>query len=533
MDGQQRLTTLYIILQHLVATKFKKLLSCSCLECYHLYYATKPGLHGMLENISSTPCTNGSIDAWYIGRAWEAVREWVEGEKGKGVSRYTVGRNRNIDEVLEMLYRLLIPATDDNPKTIKFIWYELLDPDVVGEKAFRAINSGRIPLMGVELIKALFLMKRNFKGAVMAQERIALEWERIEDRLGDDAFWGFLARFKEATELEHTNRMEVLFALLDPNKEEGATRKETRGLRYFTQYYDLFAQYDAQQNLDKVVKGEWGKIMGVFWVLDDWFSKPILHNYIGLLARLDPNATLQSLHESWSTKQSASEFRDFLRDRIQEHLKLTEEIFDTLDYEESRKETIRKVLLTFNVELLSQEPEEGKNPGSIASHFPFAQFEAEAHDIEHVDSQTGKELEDMSKDELEKLWAIYCEAGFINKITPEETPAREFIIEQISQLQAYYKEGAKEEDGMHGIGNLALLRLRINRGYGNAIFPLKRMRIIEAMEKGVYIPRGTELVFLKLYNKKGDTMLDRWTGEDADSYKAYMKLVVAKFFTEK
>ncbi len=80
-----------------------------------------------------------------------------------------------------------------------------------------------------------------------------------------------------------------------------------------------------------------------------------------------------------------------------------------------------------------------------------------------------------------------------------------------------------------GIGNLALLDSGTNRSYGNAIFPVKRRRVIfEAMGKGSYVPSLTEAAFAKSYSP-GATQMRYWGESDAAAYHDAMKAMFEEF----
>ena len=68
------------------------------------------------------------------------------------------------------------------------------------------------------------------------------------------------------------------------------------------------------------------------------------------------------------------------------------------------------------------------------------------------------------------------------------------------------------------IGNLTLLDQETNRSYKNAVFPVKRHRVLKLDAHGVFVPHCTRNVFLKSYSPQvGHTM--HWTQEDADGYR--------------
>ena len=57
---------------------------------------------------------------------------------------------------------------------------------------------------------------------------------------------------------------------------------------------------------------------------------------------------------------------------------------------------------------------------------------------------------------------------------------------------------------MHGLGNLALLQRDFNSKLNNAVFALKRERILQLDEAGAYILPCTRNVFLKYYTASAE-----------------------------
>jgi hypothetical protein len=74
------------------------------------------------------------------------------------------------------------------------------------------------------------------------------------------------------------------------------------------------------------------------------------------------------------------------------------------------------------------------------------------------------------------------------------------------------------EEGMHGLGNLALLQRDFNSKLNNAVFALKRERILELDGKGAYILPCTRNAFLKYYTAAEDQQLSIWGPQDQSPY---------------
>ena len=78
-----------------------------------------------------------------------------------------------------------------------------------------------------------------------------------------------------------------------------------------------------------------------------------------------------------------------------------------------------------------------------------------------------------------------------------------------------------EDDGGepdNSIANLALLDQETNRSYQNAVFPVKRQRVLDLDEHGVFVPHCTRNVFLKCYSPQVDHTM-YWTQQDRDGYR--------------
>ncbi|MDR4497957.1 MAG: DUF262 domain-containing protein [Candidatus Scalindua sp.] len=203
IDGQQRLTTIYLILNYLnqdfVEQKRDKL--------FELDYETRADTKRFLNELDNSTIDHDNIDFYFIHEAYKAISEWF----GQRDSKFDKGEFRSKFKF-----------------NSKIIWYESQEEDSIS--IFTRINIGKIPLTNAELIKALFLNSSNFdKGKVeklrLKQLEIASEWDAIEHALQDDRFWYFLTGNKVST-----NRIEFIFNLM--NKEEDSSDTYST-FRYF------------------------------------------------------------------------------------------------------------------------------------------------------------------------------------------------------------------------------------------------------------------------------------------------------------
>jgi len=98
----------------------------------------------------------------------------------------------------------------------------------------------------------------------------------------------------------------------------------------------------------------------------------------------------------------------------------------------------------------------------------------------------------------------------------------------ISVLKHFQEVDDSEAD--NGLFNLALLDKGTNRSYKNAVFAVKRNRILDLDRDGVFVPLCTRNVFLKCYNPQVDHVMF-WTERDQDGYRLAMIDALHAFFT--
>jgi hypothetical protein len=81
------------------------------------------------------------------------------------------------------------------------------------------------------------------------------------------------------------------------------------------------------------------------------------------------------------------------------------------------------------------------------------------------------------------------------------------------------------------IGNLTLLDSATNRGYKNAVFPVKRKKIIDRDKHGIFVPLCTKNVFMKYFSTRIDRMT-LWTTTDREDYVSAIVESLAQLFLD-
>ena len=293
IDGQQRLTTIYLLYKYILdqkgwnAEKLKE--EEDGKELYHICYATREGSTQFLEGISMKNASNKedfkqNVDYYHMFNAFRYIDEWINNDGKEINKRYQLGGS--LDKIRTAFFDLLNGRREVKGGSVQVLWYEIAESkDKNNIKEFQKINTGKIKLTDTELIKGLFLLKKNFAvgDKYIKQAELALEWEFIENTLHTDNFWSFLQ--KRDQDIDMSNRIDFLFYLVYKTHSKGESNSTNMSQNeIFRFYYDRF-DGKIGKDLQLEVAKAWNEVMELFRILDDWFSRPTTYNYIGLLSQ--------------------------------------------------------------------------------------------------------------------------------------------------------------------------------------------------------------------------------------------------------
>jgi hypothetical protein len=483
IDGQQRLTTIYLILHYLnqdfIESKREKI--------FHIDYQTRLGTSDFLDKLEENKINDSNVDFYHISHAYQTICSWFE------------KRKVNFDKQ-EFGSKFKYHS--------KVIWYESQTENPIS--IFTRINIGKIPLANSELIKALFLNSSNFIGSKPEQLRlkqleIATEWDNIEHGLQEDRFWYFLTG-----QNTQTNRIEFIFNLMNQDKDENDPYAT---FRYFTKLF--------RNSNQETIETNWQQIKRYYQRFSEWFNKREWYHKIGFLVTIN-EISISKLY-SESSNLSKVEFSSYLDDLIVKSMK--DLVIEDLQYQD--KKEVRKTLLLYNIITMLNSPKDN-------SYFPFHLFKNESWDIEHITS-----IKDTVPDKNREHWLNDAKV-FIDVSKKEGTK----LIKRSERCNVNNEDEFKElfedivshfnsdlgDDAINDISNLTLLDSQTNRGYKNAVFPLKRKTIINRDKSGVFIPICTKNVFLKYFSEY-PPKISFWTEEDRKNYETDLYSVLDKYLT--
>lgn len=566
IDGQQRLTSIYLLYKYLVAKKGwsdEDLYDEEGKQLYHIYYETRKDSASFLSNlklgeVSDTDAYKSNIDFYHMANAFRYIDEWI-GTEGRMINkRYKLGES--LSKVRDALFNLLNGMRDTNGGSVQVLWYQLAEANEKSSiKEFQKINTGKIRLTDAELVKGLFLQNKNFEESskYIKQSSLAIEWEYLENTLHQNSFWYFLQ--KKGTNMP--NRIDLIFSLIyktaklkelnlyfgDSNGNDDELEKELKRVlnemdrnimdskrsEIFRFYYDQFEGKQGEE-LQQTVAEAWNDVMNLFRTLDDWFCTPNVYNYIGLLSQCGEDiARIVLYYDSMPEDSTQDEFVAYLKSRIKYYLRnlKRDEDGNIVSVYNKDKNVIYKTLLTLNVHLLNIQNEKFHSESDVYK-FPFDVLDAQDWDIEHIDSfHTNALKKDAQK--IEWIDTAIADLHLSEEVITalEEMKSNKEYDKAINQMKELAGEEEADENEKNGIGNLTLLDSATNRSYGNSLFCTKRRIIIDRIKQGVFVPTATQYVFAKFYDDKG-TNRSKWGKEDMSAYQSYIASMLEEYLPE-
>ena len=467
IDGQQRLTTIFILLSYLKEAK------------YTLEYATRQNSKSFLEAINEQQ-KDDNIDFFHIWNANNTISSWFSSK----------------DEHKEQFKNTLLYK-------VKFIWYETNETYPI--KVFTRLNIGKISLTNAELIKALFLNRSNFGNEAvdhlrLRQQEIANEWDNIEYTLQNDEFWLFLNK----NVYDRPTRIDFIFDLICEQdscklfiKENGKEiDKEKMGMaignddyRTFRYFYEYFKSENTENAKKHKVETCWTEVKKYFQTFQEWFNDLELYHYVGYL--IEYNQSVAELVKTWKECSTKIEFIGKLKTSIKKTINNCNDLNKQYEIDGTPKTQCRPLLLLHNIQTIINQSRDFTSKKEyelpVFYKFPFHLFKKEKWDVEHIDSNSENEINDKDS-QNEFLLNIYHSVDNVikNKIEAFINDPNAANWNDFSEYTKEAKDSLSDKE-KNKVWNFTLLDSSTNRSYGNSIFAAKR-RIIIGKDRGVALP---------------------------------------------
>lgn len=495
IDGQQRLTTLFLLLNYIKENSIP-----SEKVNYSINYEIRKNSEQFLssidyKNISLEP---QNVDEYFIIEAVRKIKEWFDAQ--------------NNPTTTAILLDLKLHTK------VKVIWYEI-DETEDAVSLFTRLNIGKIPLTNAELVKAVFLTRNNGIDE-RHQLEIVTQWDSIENELHNEQFWAFITN--KGADLFPT-RIELLFDLMADKPDNDRERLRT-----------LFYFQDRIKSINMIGGKKidiWKEVVSYFQRLKEWYNNSELYHKIGYLIAVRQKSLQELIRES--SKCPKKEFILCLNQWIADSI-LFEKYAD-LSYDvPSEKVCIEKLLLLFNVISVYTN-------GDKSMSFPFDKHKNKkgGWSLEHIHAQQSEGLK------TAELWVEWLKLHVKSLKNIDAERYQDLILEIEASYENINRERFQElyekvitnldldqtPEYTHSLSNMALLGRDENSALNNSTFDVKRDKILEMDKRGDYIPICTRRVFLKYYTKSEHNQIHFWGKEDRNDYLNAMNDALKPFLT--
>jgi hypothetical protein len=503
IDGQQRMTTLYLLLSYM-----KKEVNQGLGAPYRLCYETRPGSQAYLETLDFVS-HDSNIDFFHLYTAYRAIATWFN-KHGDAFEQ---------NNVANKLHAYLF-------NSVRVIWYQVPE-DIDAIPLFTRLNVGRIPLTDAELIKAALLSRVLERFPERAHETAA-QWDGIERDLHRVDIWAFVAGVNsDSGDERYPTRISLLLdAQADAIKPPLRLRT-----RYHT--FDTLLPLIEQDHA-----AFWERVVALHALILGWYGLPKIYNKIGFLVA---NGESFGGLVTAAKDSKKSEFEHQLVDRIRTKIGTTMADLEELNYEERKRgyPKLIALLMLMNVETSSRS----------ALRFPFEHHVGRAWSLEHIHAQNAESL---NKSDQWRTWLMTHRLA-LRALTAEldgETvsaleaqidaaiddidadKAGRFSGEKFSALsRALLSVLNRDLEADHTIRNLALLSSADNSRLNNSVFEVKRQMILELDRGGQYVPHCTRNVFLKYYADADAQQPHFWSDQDKASYAHEIRLILSPYLS--
>ena len=535
VDGQQRLTTLTVILSYLneyelINEKLQYNVRKETEEFLKEYIFKPNELKNIqnweqfLENTSIKGKDYDYQDVFYLFNAYKAIQTWFE--------TYPNSVTAMKDKILNHV-KLIVNL----PKNIE------------EQELFENLNGKRVPLDGADLIRALIITRvakkeigdidDSIKQNVLINERrvkIGLMLDRINHWWADENKKNYFHQFTKESKV--------------PDEESISFNDVTYPINHLYKLYVL-AYGDGVLDMEffekKVIEdGFLDELQLLQRTMENWYNDKELYHLIlftSIYAREkikeEPVLSFKELLHQWK-KLYRKDFIRFLKKRIAS----TEVFNDLIKQSERCKEENEKTaflenwydnkLITVSVlldiiSILS----------SNSTCLPARHFKAYKEDLEHIFPQTP--VGDRIKDKIKQTQILKEYIDIINQSLSEEEKINinDCDIDWENQnwkddIKFRINNRIEKVIPVNSLGNMCVLHESVNRGYGNDFFLEKRIDIMRKSQEGFFIRPHVYDAFNKIFLERHDEsidmkMMNRWDRSDILARREYIIKRISNF----
>ena len=408
---------------------------------------------------------------------------------------------------------------------------------IAEQELFMNLHSRRVQLDGSDLVRAILITRvakkemedfdsKEVKDVVRLNERrIRIGWELDElntwwSRENAKEFFSFFTTLKTGEKEtikfeERKHPINLLYKIWAESNRETEIKLgsfETKNTNALSLYVSIILLHRT---------------------LKDWYEDREIYHYLGFLFS-QRSISFSTIWKKWDEKNiTRNRFISFLKTELQKCVFGPEPNGEKVDtgfqfWLEKIKDynskgathwkgtpTLQKIFLLLDI----IEHADKRENGNPLPHLKPLYFKNQKEDEEHIFPSTPKDIKEIASlpnpDEcfnayIEKLNEDYKGDKLINWIF-SSIEWDDFSDEEKNLKLQSLKDEIHLKRPINSIGNLVLLHQKINRGFGNNYYPQKRVKVVENTEDGKYVRHHTLKVFVKQTDSND---LNNWTMKD-------------------
>lgn len=535
VDGQQRLTTLTVILSYLdefelINEKLQYNVRQETENFLKEYIFKSSELKNiqdwnqLLEIAGYKEKDYDYQDIFYLFNAYKTIQAWFEA---------------NPNSVSAMKDKILnhVKLIVNLPKNIE------------EQELFENLNGKRVPLDGADLIRALIITRvakkevgdldDSIKQNVLINERrvkIGLMLDRINLWWADDNKKNYFHQFTKESKASDENTISF--------------NDVTYPINYLYKLYVLAygeGVLDMEFFEKKVIEdGFLEELQLLQRTMENWYNDKVLYHLIlftSIYAREksedSPTLNFKELLKQWK-ELYRKDFIRFLKKRI-----ANTEVFDDLIKQSERsKEENEKTAFSENwydkkLVMVSTLLDIISILSSNSAYLPARHFKVYKEDLEHIFPQTP--VGDRIKDKVKQTQILKEYLEIINQSLSEE---EKIYIDDCDinwndqnwkdSIKSRINDKIKKVIPVNSLGNMCVLHESVNRGYGNDFFLEKRIDIMRKSQDGYFIRPHVYDAFNKIFLERHDEsidmkMMNRWDKSDILARREYIIKRISNF----
>ena len=382
IDGQQRLTTIYIILKVLSEIEIDYVFP----ETFSISYTSREESTEFLQNIlEKTEAID--IDTAYMLNAKRTIKEWFL-EKNADLQGILENCNHQKEEKLEYTFGQYVENI--LLKETKFIWDEIEESSPNYQKSEQKIfadrNTGKLELTDSELIKSLFMNPEyyniDYKEIKDKQILISEIWDLYENELHKEELWKFIPiEDLYRVEYEKNTRIDAIFYLLVESKGIHNKISENNSLFKAVKNWidtEIIEGISNHKNKEEVMANCWREVCNVFDGIKELYDDNEMYNLLSVYRMIQENKVI--VYQKY--KEILKQDRDIRKNSIK--IAIREKIFSqgiakiVKHTKYPNREAIRNIIFAYNIAVT--------NNSLPINKFDFSAFDVinGKWDVEHI-----------------------------------------------------------------------------------------------------------------------------------------------------